>query len=101
MSKRIFVTGCGIITSIGNNLEENLNSLTSGRPGIGKIRLLETAHRDTLPAGEIKLRDEELARMLGIELRDGLTRTALLGMLAQKKHGEMQDAGCRMEEGRG
>ena len=31
------VTGLGIITSIGKNLEENLQALREGRPGIGDI----------------------------------------------------------------
>jgi 3-oxoacyl-(acyl-carrier-protein) synthase len=98
LSKRIFITGCGIITSIGNNLEENLLSLKSGRTGIGKIRLLETIHRGTLPAGEIGLRDEELAGMLGIEYRDGITRTALLGMIAAEE--AWKNAGCTMNDGK-
>jgi len=98
LAKRVFVTGCGIITSIGNNLEENLKSLISGRSGIGKITLLETAHRNTLPAGEIGLRDEELAHILGIEFREGLTRTALLGMIAAKE--AWRNAGCRIQDGR-
>jgi 3-oxoacyl-(acyl-carrier-protein) synthase len=98
LPKRIFITGCGIITSIGNNLEENLLSLKSGRTGIGKIRLLETIHRDTLPAGEIGLTDEELAAMLGIEYRDGITRTALLGMIAANE--AVRNAGCTMHDGK-
>jgi 3-oxoacyl-(acyl-carrier-protein) synthase len=98
LSKRIFITGCGIITSIGNNLEENLLSLTAGRSGIGKITLLETVHRDTLPAGEIRLRDEELARMLGMELRDGLSRTALLGMIAAEE--AWRNAQCSIHDGK-
>ena len=97
MAKRVFVTGCGIITSIGNNLEENLKSLTSGRSGIGKITLLETVHRNALPAGEIRLRDEELARILGIKLREGLTRTALLGMIAAEE--AVRNAGINLHDG--
>jgi 3-oxoacyl-(acyl-carrier-protein) synthase len=98
LPKRVFITGCGIITSIGNNLEENLVSLKSGRSGIGKITILETVHRETLPAGEIKLRDEELARILGMEFRDGMTRTALLGMIAADE--AVRNAGCTMQDGR-
>ena len=35
-----------------------------------------------LPAGEIKLTDNELAQLAGVEPAEGLTRTALLGMIA-------------------
>lgn len=98
MVKRVFVTGCGIITSIGNNLEENLSSLTTDKSGIGRITLLETIHRGTLPAGEIGLSDEELARIAGIELREGITRTALLGMIAAEE--AWRNAGCTMHDGK-
>lgn len=82
MAKRILVTGLGIITSIGDNAEQNLASLVEGRAGIGKITLLETVHRASLPAGEIRHTDEQLAAMAGVGPEDGLTRTALLGMIA-------------------
>jgi 3-oxoacyl-[acyl-carrier-protein] synthase II len=95
---RVFITGCGIITSIGNNLEENLLSLKTGKSGIGKIKLLETVHRDTLPAGEIGMGDEELAGMLGIEFRDGISRTAMLGMIAAEE--AIRNAGYTMHDGR-
>jgi 3-oxoacyl-(acyl-carrier-protein) synthase len=77
-------------------VEENLISLRSGRSGIGKIKLLETAHSDTLPAGEIPMRDEELAGMVGIEFREGLSRTALLGMIAAEE--ALKNAGCTMHD---
>jgi 3-oxoacyl-[acyl-carrier-protein] synthase II len=98
LQKRVFVTGCGIITSIGKNLEENFRSLSAGRPGIGKIRRLETIHRDSFPAGEIGLADEELAAMAGVELTEGLTRTALLGMIAAGE--AFRKAGCIMHDGK-
>ena len=96
MQKRVFITGCGIITSIGKNLEENLDSLKSGRSGIGKITLLDTVHRDELPAGEIKLVDEELARLAGVKSAPGLTRTALLGMIAAEE--AWRKSGCRLSD---
>ena len=85
MSRGVFVTGMGIITSIGSNLEENLTALMESRPGIGEIRLLQTAHRGALPAGEIGLTDAELAALAGVEPVEGLTRTALLGMIAARE----------------
>jgi 3-oxoacyl-[acyl-carrier-protein] synthase II len=98
LAKRVFVTGCGIITSIGNNLEENLDSLIAGRSGIGIITRLESTHRDKLPAGEIRLGDEELARIAGTGLIDGLTRTSLLGMTAAAE--ALRDAGCTLHDGK-
>jgi 3-oxoacyl-[acyl-carrier-protein] synthase-1 len=85
LAKRILVTGLGIITSIGNNLVENFHSLKAGHTGIGPVRLLETSHRGILPAGEIPLTDAELATLAGVKPVDGLTRTALLGIIAAKE----------------
>jgi len=85
LAKRVLVTGMGIITSIGDNLEQNLVSLVEERSGIGPIKFLQTAHRGTLMAGEVRHTDVELAAMAGVEPVEGLTRTALLGMIAAKE----------------
>jgi 3-oxoacyl-[acyl-carrier-protein] synthase-1 len=41
MSQKIAITGMGIISSIGNNVEENFISLQSGKHGISDIRCLK------------------------------------------------------------
>ena len=63
MSGRVFITGFGIITSIGKNAEENFQSLVNRSHGFGPIDILDTIHRDTLRACEIKLTEEELEHM--------------------------------------
>ena len=85
MSQRIFVTGFGIITSIGKNVEENFQSLIRAYSGIGKPEILETAHRDDIPVCEIKLYDKELLELAGVPLGKGFTRTATLGLIAAQE----------------
>jgi 3-oxoacyl-[acyl-carrier-protein] synthase-1 len=41
MGQKIAITGMGIISAIGNNVEENLSSLTSGKHGISDITCLK------------------------------------------------------------
>lgn len=82
MAGRVFVTGIGIICAIGKNTGETLASLCSNKHGIGRISILDTIHRDDLPAGEIKLTNEELAVMAGNADITMNPRTALLGMIA-------------------
>lgn len=82
MSQRVFITGYGIITSIGKNTQENLQSLTFRRCGFGELSILDTIHQKDLPACEIKLHDQELREAAGIKTEKGFTRTALLGLLA-------------------
>lgn len=85
MSKRIFVTGMGIITSIGTTTEENFDSLLSLKSGIGKLELFSSIHADTIPVGEIKLSDAALCKMAGVEENSGYTRTALIALIATKE----------------
>jgi 3-oxoacyl-[acyl-carrier-protein] synthase-1 len=85
MAGRVFVTGIGIICAIGKNTGETLSSLRANRHGISRLSILDTIHRDELPAGEIKLTNEELAVMAGISDTDMNPRTALLGMIAAEE----------------
>ncbi len=84
-NKRIYVTGLGVISAIGNNSEENLKSLTEKKHGIGKIDLIDTVHKDELMVGEIKLTNEEIADKLGINSDNSHPRTTLLAMHAAKE----------------
>jgi len=83
--KRVFITGYGIITSIGVGAEENYRSLCKRTCGFGKIEFLETLHQDDLPACEIKLSDEQLCSLAGVPSGKGYTRTALLGVIAARE----------------
>jgi 3-oxoacyl-[acyl-carrier-protein] synthase-1 len=84
MTRRVFITGYGIITSIGNNRAENFQSLTSRKCGYGSIDLIDTRHR-SLGACEIKHQDAQLAAMASVDENSGFTRTALLGLIAIKE----------------
>lgn len=82
MSQRVFITGSGIITSIGKNAEENFRSLVHRKSGFGELSILETVHQKTLPSCEIKLQDQELREAAKVRDKSGFTRTTLLGLLA-------------------
>lgn len=85
MSQKIAITGMGIISSIGTNVEENFISLRSGKHGISDIQMFETRHAGTIKTGEIKLTNGELVKRLQINEDNNLTRTSLLGMIAAKE----------------
>ncbi|RNA61283.1 beta-ketoacyl-[acyl-carrier-protein] synthase family protein [Chryseobacterium nematophagum] len=85
MSQKIAITGMGIISSIGNNVGENLSSLKNGKHGISDIELFETRHAGNIKTGEIKLSNEELAQKLHLDEGNNATRTSLLGMIAAKE----------------
>lgn len=81
MKEPIWITGAGIVSAIGLDKRETLDSLLHGRTGIGPMRHLQSEHRE-LPVGEVRLSDEELRARLGIAPGTPTIRTALLGMLA-------------------
>src|SRR5688500_1704128 len=96
MSRRVFITGFGIITSIRNNAADNYKSLIERKHGFGPLYILETVHRQALAACEMKLNEQALCALAGVELHEGFTRTALLGLIALKE--SIQHAGLTPEE---
>lgn len=84
MVDKVFVTGIGIVSALGVGTEATLASLRQCKSGIEGIKYLETEHKD-LPAGEVKLSNEQMSQMLGLEAPYTELRTVLLGILAAKE----------------
>ncbi len=85
MSKGVAITGMGIISSIGNNVEENYQSLINKKQGISKIQKINTIHKDVIKVGEINFTNEELVNTLGLSKDNNYSRTAMLGQFAAKE----------------
>jgi 3-oxoacyl-(acyl-carrier-protein) synthase len=85
MTKRVFITGIGIISAIGNGLQEVLDSVKLSRSGIGDITHINTIYKGVLPVAEVKLTNKELLEINGFPKTANLTRTTLLGMYAAKE----------------
>jgi 3-oxoacyl-[acyl-carrier-protein] synthase-1 len=96
MSKKIFVTGIGIISSIGNGVAETLKFVESSSSGIGTINNLITFYKDKLPAAEVKLTNKELANIAGISEDKLYTRTTLLGVIAARE--ALKSSGININE---
>ncbi|MGB9750409.1 MAG: beta-ketoacyl-ACP synthase II [Caldisericia bacterium] len=54
MEKRVVVTGMGIISPLGNNLEEFKNNIFSGNSGIERIKAFDPTGLDVQIAAEVK-----------------------------------------------
>src|SRR5688500_7600580 len=52
--RRVVVTGMGIITPLGSDLDGFWNRLTAGESGIGPVTRFDTTGYDTRIAGEVK-----------------------------------------------
>lgn len=85
MSKKVVITGMGIVSSIGMSVDENFDSLIHEKSGISVIENIDTIHKNTIKVGEIKLSNHQLAQQLGIDENNAYSRTSLLGILAIKE----------------
>ena len=52
--KRIVITGMGILSPIGSDLETFWNNLVTGQSGIRKIELVDTTEYDCKIGGEVQ-----------------------------------------------
>ena len=52
--RRVVVTGCGVLSCVGNNVADFWDSLVNGRCGLGQITRFDTSAYRTHIAGEIK-----------------------------------------------
>ena len=85
MSSRVFVTGLGIISSIGCNIKEVMEAIYAKKSGISEITILETNYKGKIPVCEVKKLNKELAELAGVSNLNKYTRTALLGIIAAKQ----------------
>jgi 3-oxoacyl-(acyl-carrier-protein) synthase len=79
---RIFITGMGVISAIGNSVAENHHALKEGTCGVHhELDLFPTKYAAAMPFGQIKLSTEELRDKLKIT-EAGVTRTSMLALHA-------------------
>jgi len=97
MSKKIFISGIGMISSIGDNIEDSLASLLETRHGIKAIEFLETKHRGKIPVGEVKASNETLSQRLNLPTKDSHSRTTLLGTIAARE--ALRNSGVDLKDG--
>lgn len=81
---RIFVTGLGAISAIGNSVEENHAALVKERCGLSHLELLESNYGNELFFGEVKTEDQKLKDLLNAHEK-GVTRTSLLALKALRE----------------
>lgn len=84
MSQRVYISGLGMISAIGNNVPESFLSLSQSKTGIGKINHLTTRYKDEFLAGEIKLSNADLADLVK-DNNPALNRNSYIAMLAAKE----------------
>ena len=91
MHKKVAITGMGIISAIGKNVEENFDSLIHQKHGLSRLKNFDSIHKNEIFVGEIKLSNDELATFLNLSPDNNFSRTAMLGLIAVKE--ALQNAG--------
>jgi len=85
MAKKVAITGMGIISAIGKNVEENFDSLIHQKHGLSRLENFESIHKNEIFVGEIKLSNDELATFLNLSPDNNFSRTAMLGLITVKE----------------
>ncbi len=87
MHNKVYITGLGIISAIGSNKSQCLQSLLDCKSGIEKIKFLDTVHKNDFLVGEVKFSNNDLLDLLKIPKTQAknYTRTSLLGLYAAKE----------------
>ncbi|MGK4568431.1 beta-ketoacyl-[acyl-carrier-protein] synthase family protein [Flavobacterium sp. 3HN19-14] len=85
MNKGVAITGMGIISAIGNSVEENFLSLQNSKSGITDIENIETIHAPVIKVGEIKNSNSDFEKQLGLSADNNFSRTAMIGAIAAKQ----------------
>lgn len=81
----IYVTGMGMMSAIGNNVSQSLDSLMNSRSGIAPVFILNTRHQADFVLGEVKMTDQELREKVQVSPDRHTTRTTLLGLFAAQE----------------
>lgn len=96
MSRKVVVTGLGVISALGIGVVKNTSALQEGYSGIASIKYLKTRLSDEFVLGEVKYSNEELKSLLVIEPNELVSRTSLLAFVAGREAIEM--AGLTSED---
>ncbi|MBZ4646029.1 MAG: pksF [Clostridia bacterium] len=77
------ITGMGMVTSLGVNLETTWQNLLAGRSGVKKISLFDASNHETQIAAEVSPEFEQLAeKIIPRRNRKQMTRTTRMSMVA-------------------
>ena len=91
MSRRVVITGTGILSPIGNSTHEFLNGLKIGANGIGPITSFDTSAYNVHIAGELKINFEDYFEKRELNRMDRFTAMALAASTEAVKESGLDD----------
>lgn len=85
MAEKVVVTGMGIVSSLGLDLNTNWKNLVAGKSGIGYITLFDASQNQTRIAGEVSsLFEEHSRKYIKKRAASQMTRVTKMCMVAAK-----------------
>lgn len=94
--EKVFVTGTGVVSALGTNVESNVAQLRKGESGIGSAKHFTSKYTSLLPFGEVDLSNEALIKLTSCQHEKGVSRTALLAYHAVAE--AIQQSGLTSDE---
>ncbi len=85
MAKRIFVTGYGMISCMGDNVPQTFSAMMTGKSGLKPLSRIDSVLRNEFPVGELPYSIGQLFELAGIAPAEGYSRNALLGIIAARE----------------
>ena len=85
----IYVSGIGIVSSLGIGVEKNKGKLIKEISGIAPLAYLNSIHKEKLPVGEVKFSDPELKSIINLQESELYSRTYALALIAAKEAVQM------------
>lgn len=80
--ERVYITGFGVISGLGNGVEKNIEKLKNGKSGIERAQNLTSRYTGRLPFSEVKMSTLNLLDLTETSKNTGITRTTLLAYVA-------------------
>ena len=94
MQRRVVVTGMGVLTAIGNNLQEFWNGLLQGRNGVDTLTLFDPSSQSTRFAAEVK--NFSVDGILDVRESNRMDRYTQFAMVAADE--AIKDSGLDLEK---
>ncbi|MFH1160361.1 MAG: beta-ketoacyl-[acyl-carrier-protein] synthase family protein [bacterium] len=97
MPRRVVVTGMGIVSSLGLDLETNWKNLVAGKSGVKKITLFDASQNQTRIAAEVPPEFEEHSRAY-VKKRAASQMTRVIRMCIVAARDAVKDSGIDFEQ---